>query len=109
MLKYEQHPAVKNYDLSSVKYVMVGAAPLSKEVNEQLFEVFPTCQVGQAYGQASPDCIHRELRLTFFSSIGMTETATMVAMPPMTQQQGSAGSAGQLIPGVEGTENCHIR
>lgn len=33
MLKYEQHPAVKNYDLSSVKYVMVGAAPLSKEVN----------------------------------------------------------------------------
>jgi acyl-CoA synthetase (AMP-forming)/AMP-acid ligase II len=51
-LTFMQHPAVKNYDLSVVTYVMVGAAPLAKEINQKLFEIFPTAQIGQAYGRS---------------------------------------------------------
>ena len=29
---------------------MCGAAPLSHELNQQLFEMFPTAHIGQAYG-----------------------------------------------------------
>jgi hypothetical protein len=29
---------------------MVGAAPLAREINQQLFEIFPNAQIGQAYG-----------------------------------------------------------
>jgi hypothetical protein len=30
--------------------IMSGAAPLSHELNQQLFEMFPTAHIGQAYG-----------------------------------------------------------
>jgi len=30
--------------------IMCGAAPLSHELNQQLFEMFPTAHIGQAYG-----------------------------------------------------------
>ena len=36
-----QHPATKNYDLSSVRAVMVGAAPTSAELTGQLMAVLP--------------------------------------------------------------------
>jgi len=46
-----QHPAVKNYDLRQhIRMIMCGAAPLSHELNQQLFEMFPAAHIGQAYG-----------------------------------------------------------
>ncbi|KAJ8495186.1 hypothetical protein ONZ45_g12969 [Pleurotus djamor] len=75
-----KHPAVKEYDLSSVRYIMVGAAPLTYEVTEQLIKLFPRAHIGQAYG--------------------MTETCTAVTMWSTDTKRGPFGSAGQLIPGT---------
>lgn len=50
-----QHPAVKNYDLRAhIRVIMCGAAPLSHELNEQLFAMFPDAHIGQAYGRCLP-------------------------------------------------------
>ncbi|GLB45474.1 putative AMP-binding enzyme [Lyophyllum shimeji] len=76
-----KHPAVKNYDLRRyVRMIMCGAAPLSHEVNQQLFELLPDAHIGQAYG--------------------MTETCTATSMWPIAQKRGTSGSAGQLLPGT---------
>ena len=45
-----KHPAVKKYDLSSVRQLMSGAAPLSGELTRQLIQLMPNCWIGQAYG-----------------------------------------------------------
>jgi acyl-CoA synthetase (AMP-forming)/AMP-acid ligase II len=39
-------------------------------------------------------------RLNLYSSSGMTETSTSVAMFPLSQKVGTLGSVGQLIAGV---------
>ncbi|KAF8073408.1 phenylacetyl-CoA ligase [Lyophyllum atratum] len=76
-----KHPAVKNYDLRRyIRMIMCGAAPLSHEVNQQLFELLPDAHIGQAYG--------------------MTETCTATTMWPIDQKRGTSGSAGQLLPGT---------
>ena len=48
-----KHPAVKKYDLSSVRHLMSGAAPLSSELMTQLVQVLPQTWIGQAYGASS--------------------------------------------------------
>ncbi|KAF8586732.1 phenylacetyl-CoA ligase [Ramaria rubella] len=75
-----KHPATKKYDLSSVRWVMVGAAPLSPEVTLQFQQVLPQAEIGQGYG--------------------MTETCTTVSMTPLSQRLGTPGCAGHLLPGV---------
>ncbi|EJT97429.1 phenylacetyl-CoA ligase [Dacryopinax primogenitus] len=91
------NPITKQYDLSHVRFAMVGAAPLSKEVTEKFKGMFPRMRMGQGYG--------------------MTETCTIVSKvrcrpPPYTesvqsrsfqlqflfQQESVNGSAGVLIP-----------
>ncbi|ESK95807.1 phenylacetyl- ligase [Moniliophthora roreri MCA 2997] len=76
-----KHPAVKSYNLSSVRSIMVGAAPLSNEINHQLFQLFPNAHIGQAYG--------------------MTETCTATTCWPIEKQRGASGCAGRLMPGVK--------
>ncbi|TFK39014.1 phenylacetyl-CoA ligase [Crucibulum laeve] len=76
-----KHPVVKKYDLRKhVKLIMCGAAPLSFELNQKLFEMFPDAHIGQAYG--------------------MTETCTATTMWPINQKRGKSGSGGQLMPGT---------
>ncbi|KAI0066477.1 amp dependent CoA ligase [Artomyces pyxidatus] len=75
-----KHPATKKYDLSHVRYVFSGAAPLSAELSEHIVKVLPNAHIGQGYG--------------------MTETSTTVTMFPLSQRIGTLGSAGQLLPGV---------
>ncbi|KAH9834984.1 amp dependent CoA ligase [Rhodofomes roseus] len=75
-----KHPAVKNYDLSSVHAIMSGAAPLSPELTNQLAKVLPQACVGQGYG--------------------MTETCTTISFPQIEQKICTPGSAGRLVPGV---------
>ncbi|TCD60045.1 hypothetical protein EIP91_010839, partial [Steccherinum ochraceum] len=43
-------PEVKKHDLSSIRFVMSGAAPLSAELTQQLVKVLPNATIGQAYG-----------------------------------------------------------
>jgi acyl-CoA synthetase (AMP-forming)/AMP-acid ligase II len=75
-----KHPIVKQHDLSHVRFLLSGAAPLSGDLVNQLVEILPNCAIGQGYG--------------------MTETATTICLFPISQKVGTIGSAGQLIPGV---------
>lgn len=75
-----KHPAVKNYDLNHVRFVMVGAAPLSPELHNQLIALFPNAHLGQAFG--------------------LTETCTALAHWSINEKRGRIGSAGQLLAGV---------
>ncbi|EXV03743.1 AMP binding enzyme [Metarhizium robertsii] len=47
---------VSKYDLSSVRYVFSGAAPLGPEVIEGILKLYPSWSIGQGYGmtEASP-------------------------------------------------------
>jgi hypothetical protein len=45
-----QHPAVKTFDLTSIRMVMSSAAPLSAELTAQLLRVLPGASIGQVYG-----------------------------------------------------------
>ncbi|KAF8158557.1 hypothetical protein B0H34DRAFT_797926 [Crassisporium funariophilum] len=78
---FTKDPLVSQRDCSHVKYVMIGAAPLSGEIQERLTHVFPMAQIGQAYG--------------------LTEMTTTLAMVSATQQQGPLGSGGRLLPGTQ--------
>lgn len=43
----------EKYDLSSVRFIFSGAAPLGIELTEDLLKKFPTWSVGQGYGKSS--------------------------------------------------------
>ncbi|EIM79727.1 phenylacetyl-CoA ligase [Stereum hirsutum FP-91666 SS1] len=73
-------PETRQYDLFSVRLCLFGAAPLSAELTNQFVKLFPGAEVGQGYG--------------------MTETATLVLLYPLSQRVGTIGSAGHLLPGV---------
>ncbi|KAH9915874.1 amp dependent CoA ligase [Fomitopsis serialis] len=75
-----KHPDVKKYDLSTIQSVMIGAAPVSPELQAAVANVFPKARVGQAFG--------------------MTESFAVVTLPRHDQRVGTLGSAGVLIPGV---------
>ncbi|KAF8871809.1 phenylacetyl-CoA ligase [Infundibulicybe gibba] len=76
-----KHPATRLYPLQDhVRMIMCGGAPLSHEMNEQLFALFPKAHIGQAYG--------------------LTETCTAITMWPINKKQGTPGSGGQLLPGI---------
>lgn len=75
-----KHPAVKNYNLNSVRFLMCGAAPLSTSLVNQLVKVLPNAQIGQGYG--------------------LTESAATITMFSVDEKLGVPGSAGRLVPGV---------
>lgn len=45
---------LRQYDMSSVKCMFTGAAPLGAETAKELHEVFPKWAIRQGYGQYSP-------------------------------------------------------
>ncbi|KAG2065596.1 acetyl-CoA synthetase-like protein [Suillus decipiens] len=77
-----KHPAVKNYDFSHVRYITSGAAPLSREVMEQLVQTFPNADIGQSYG--------------------LTESCTVISTWALDKRCDLSGGAGQLLPGIIG-------
>lgn len=50
VLEIAKSPVVDNYDLSSVRTVMSGAAPLGKELEDAVRAKFPNAKLGQGYG-----------------------------------------------------------
>lgn len=74
-----KHPAVQKYNLSSVRAVSSGAAPLSPEIIAVLATRLPGATISQGFG--------------------MTETAVLVAQMRMGQRYTQGGS-GALLPGV---------
>ncbi|GAB7359614.1 hypothetical protein MBLNU230_g6798t1 [Neophaeotheca triangularis] len=84
-----QPEALKSYDLSCVKSIFTGAAPLGKETAEDLLKIMPHIAIRQGYG--------------------LTETSTVVCAT--IPEDIWFGSSGSLLPGftarlvtVEGNE-----
>ena len=50
-----RRPETKNYDLSSLKYVMCGAAPLSKELQNEVQDRFKFA-ITQGWGMTETTC-----------------------------------------------------
>lgn len=71
--------ALDKYDLSSVKSIFTGAAPLGKETAEELQSQYPSWKIRQGYG--------------------LTETCTVVCSS--TSNDIWFGSSGSLLPGFE--------
>ncbi|KAI1427374.1 hypothetical protein F5Y12DRAFT_783283 [Xylaria sp. FL1777] len=66
------------YDLSSVRFIYTGAAPLGAETHADMAQAFPRITVGQGYG--------------------MTETSTVVLSTG--ENEVVVGTSGSLVPGT---------
>lgn len=80
MVFLAKHPIVDRYDLSSVKIIWCGAAPLSREIEDAVKKRLNNPEIRQGYG--------------------MTETTLTVLKIP--ENCNKPGSAGKLMPGVSG-------
>ncbi|XP_004251107.1 probable CoA ligase CCL7 [Solanum lycopersicum] len=81
VLALAKNPVVKKYDLTSIKQIGSGAAPLGKDLMEDCAKNFPQAVVMQGYG--------------------MTETCGIVSVENMCVGPRHTGSAGSLAPGIE--------
>ncbi|CAD5181876.1 unnamed protein product [Musa acuminata subsp. malaccensis] len=50
VLEFVKSPLVDGYDLSSIRMVMSGAAPMGKELEDKFMAKLPNAQLGQGYG-----------------------------------------------------------
>ncbi|XP_017783015.1 PREDICTED: 4-coumarate--CoA ligase 1-like [Nicrophorus vespilloides] len=74
-----KHPIVENYDFSSVKDILCGAAPLGAEVQSVLEQRF-NCKMRQMYG--------------------LTETCGVITLVPMGEES-KIGGAGKPLPWLD--------
>ncbi|KAA8544125.1 hypothetical protein F0562_022137 [Nyssa sinensis] len=81
ILALSKQSVVKKYDLSSLKQIGSGAAPLGKELMDECAKNFPYAVILQGYG--------------------MTETCGTVSYENQYVGSRHSGSAGTLAPGVE--------
>ena len=79
VLALARHPAVADYDLSSLVWLACGAAPLGADLQRE--------------------CIAR-LGIPVVQGFGMTEAVATIAADPIDTDV-VAGSCGQLLPGVQ--------
>jgi acyl-CoA synthetase (AMP-forming)/AMP-acid ligase II len=80
VLALAKHPLVGQYDLSSVKLINSGAAPLDEGVQKQCAQRIG-CLVTQGYG--------------------MTETSIAISVSTDNPSETRVGSSGQLLPNME--------
>ncbi|GFQ00215.1 4-coumarate--coa ligase-like 7 [Phtheirospermum japonicum] len=81
VLGLAKSPVVKKYNLSTLKQIGSGAAPLGRELMQDCAKNFPQAVVVQGYG--------------------MTETCAIVSIENPHVGPRNSGSAGMLVPGVE--------
>lgn len=81
VLALAKQSVIEKYDLSSLKQIGSGAAPLGKELMVDCSKNFPQALVCQGYG--------------------MTETCGIVSVENTRGGVRHSGSAGMLVPGVE--------
>ncbi|MBA0756171.1 hypothetical protein Gogos_021681 [Gossypium gossypioides] len=81
VLAMAKQNVVDKFDLSSLKQIGSGAAPLGKELMEECAKKFPQAVVMQGYG--------------------MTETCAIISMENLAFGVRHTGSAGLLAPGIE--------
>jgi len=80
MLALAQHPSVDNYDLSKLRTLFSGAAPLSEKLARACSERLD-CSIRQGYG--------------------MTETSPAIHLTPPALDWAKYGSIGQCVPDTE--------
>jgi acyl-CoA synthetase (AMP-forming)/AMP-acid ligase II len=80
MLALAQHPSVDNYDLSKLRTLFSGAAPLSEKLARACGERLG-CDIRQGYG--------------------MTETSPAIHLTPARFDPSKYGSIGQCVPNTE--------
>lgn len=76
-----RHPAFAGADLSSVRWVSYGGAPIAASTVHQLQEAFPSARVGNGFG--------------------LTETASLVSFLPHEDAVEHADSVGFAMPAVD--------
>nr|ATG32161.1 4-coumarate:CoA ligase [Glehnia littoralis] len=81
VLALAKYNGVGKFDLSSLKQIGSGAAPLGRELMQECAKKFPQALVMQGYG--------------------MTETTSVVSVESQLGGPRHTGSAGMLVPGVE--------
>ncbi|XP_047311491.1 probable CoA ligase CCL7 [Impatiens glandulifera] len=81
LLAMAKSSVIKKYDLSSLRQIGSGAAPLGKDLMEDCSKILPQARVMQGYG--------------------MTETCGIVSVEHLLVGPKHSGSAGILAPGVE--------
>ncbi|PRQ33439.1 putative AMP-dependent synthetase/ligase, AMP-binding enzyme domain-containing protein [Rosa chinensis] len=81
ILALSKDSVVKKYNLSSLKHIGSGAAPLGKELMEECAKIIPQGVVIQGYG--------------------MTETCGLISIENSLVGPRHSGSAGTLVSGVE--------
>jgi long-chain acyl-CoA synthetase len=79
MLQVLLSQPLEEYDLSSLRYVSSGGAPLAAEVAEQFVKRVPSATIRQGYG--------------------LTETAALISSNPVGREK--LGSVGLPVPGTE--------
>ncbi len=79
MLQILLSQPLEDYDLSSLRYVTSGGAPLAAEVAEQFIRRVPSVSIRQGYG--------------------LTETAALISSNPVGRER--PGSVGLPVPGTE--------
>jgi acyl-CoA synthetase (AMP-forming)/AMP-acid ligase II len=80
VLALAKHPLVDRFDLSALRFIVSGAAPLSAELEEACGKRL-SCVVGQGYG--------------------LTETGPVLTAHPSEEARIRHGSAGQLLPNTQ--------
>jgi acyl-CoA synthetase (AMP-forming)/AMP-acid ligase II len=99
------HPDVGNYDLSSLRNVGSGGAPISRELQERMREVFPNIrgQMGIGYGLTESTAL-----ATLNSGEDLERHPDSVGRPLPTVQVEIRDADGQPVPdGVDG--EIHLR
>lgn len=82
VLALAKHPMIDQYDLSSLRAVLSGAAPLGAEIQETATSRLPNGLVRQGYG--------------------LTEASPVTHITPEDPARNKPGSIGPLIAGTEG-------
>jgi acyl-CoA synthetase (AMP-forming)/AMP-acid ligase II len=81
VLALAKHPLVDHYDLSSLQYILSGAAPLDGAVQQ---------------------AVAARLNVLVLQGYGMTETSLAIAVTPPDPAKVRMGAVGVLIPNLEG-------
>ncbi|KAK9691171.1 hypothetical protein RND81_09G180900 [Saponaria officinalis] len=81
ILALVKHSSVNKFDLSSLKQIGSGAAPLGKEIMSECSKKLPHVLIMQGYG--------------------MTETCGMISLEHSRISVQNSGSTGLLVPGLE--------
>lgn len=80
VLALAKHPAVDKYDLSSIKWMSSGAAPLGRDLVEQVW---------------------KRLTIPVMQGYGLSETAPALTKMNITDWARYNGSCGKLLPNIE--------